>query len=64
MPNATIGKAPSAAGVNVETIRFYVRKGLIEQPPKESSYRTYSPATIARVRLSGKHNRSASRAAR
>lgn len=51
MQDATIGKAASAAGVNVETIRFYERKGLIVQPPKGSSYRTYSPATIARVRF-------------
>lgn len=51
MLDATIGKAASAAGVNVETIRFYERRGLIEQPPKGGGYRTYSPATIARVRF-------------
>ena len=30
----TIGKVASAAGVNVETIRFYQRRGLMAEPPK------------------------------
>lgn len=28
----TIGKLASAASVNVETIRFYERKGILKQP--------------------------------
>jgi len=31
MNHMTIGKAATKAGVGVETIRFYQRKGLIEQ---------------------------------
>jgi MerR family mercuric resistance operon transcriptional regulator len=49
----TIGKAARAAGVGVETIRFYERKGLIEQPPKPlgSGYRIYPSETVARIRF-------------
>lgn len=44
----TIGKAARKAGVGVETIRFYEREGLIEQPPKPpgQSFRIYSPEQI------------------
>lgn len=34
MEGSTIGEVANAAGVGVETIRFYERRGLIEQPPK------------------------------
>jgi len=34
MSNLTIGRVAKAAGVNVETVRFYERKGLITQPEK------------------------------
>ena len=34
MTKRTIGNAAREAGVGVETIRFYERKGLITQPPK------------------------------
>lgn len=30
----TIGKLAKDLDINVETIRFYERQGLIEQPPK------------------------------
>lgn len=32
--NLTIGTFADAAGVNVETIRFYQRKGLLPEPDK------------------------------
>ncbi len=32
--NLTIGTFAKAAGVNVETIRFYQRKGLLPEPDK------------------------------
>lgn len=53
MPGTTIGKAAAAAGVNVETIRYYERRGLIEQPEKPAAggYRTYPERTIRRVRF-------------
>jgi len=46
----TIGRLAKAAGVNVETIRYYQRIGLIAEPPKPvSGYRAYSTDTIARL---------------
>lgn len=49
----TIGKAARAAGVGVETIRFYERERLIEQPPKPNGtgQRLYSGATVKRIRF-------------
>jgi MerR family copper efflux transcriptional regulator len=48
----TIGRAAQAAGVNLETIRFYERQKLIEQPPKPTgSVRRYSPETVSRIRF-------------
>lgn len=48
-----IGKVAQMAGVGVETIRFYERKGLIEQPlrPVNGGYRSYSAETVTRVRF-------------
>lgn len=46
----TIGKLANAAGVNVETIRFYERKGLITQPQKPiEGFRQYSSETLQRL---------------
>ena len=48
----TIGKVATAAVVNVETIRFYQRRGLLAEPPKApGGFRYYDEATIARVRF-------------
>jgi len=47
----TIAKAAREAGVNVETIRYYERRGLIDQPRGLSGYRTYPEETIRRVRF-------------
>jgi len=48
----TIGRAARAAGVGVETIRFYERRGLIEQPPKPyGGFRTYPRETVERIRF-------------
>jgi len=50
--NLTIGAFASAAGVNVETIRFYQRKGLIPEPDKPyGSIRRYGEADVTRVRF-------------
>ena len=52
MENFTIGKVAKAADVNVETIRFYERKGLIKQPATyEGSYRIYPPEVVPRIRF-------------
>ena len=48
----TIGAFAKAAGVNVETIRFYQRKGLLSEPERPSgSIRRYGPEDVARVRF-------------
>ncbi|GAB4262883.1 MAG: Hg(II)-responsive transcriptional regulator [Deferrisomatales bacterium] len=48
----TIGQLAAAAGVGVETIRFYERKGLIQQPEKPMfGFRAYPPEAAARIRF-------------
>ena len=52
MPGNTIGQVARNAGVGVETVRFYERKGLIEQPPRRGSgYREYPVDTVRRIRV-------------
>ena len=52
MEQLTIGKAARRAGVGVETIRFYERRGLIPQPPKrESGYRQYTQEVVSCIRF-------------
>ncbi len=46
----TIGALARAAGVNVETIRFYQRRGLLTEPDKPlGGIRRYGEAEVARV---------------
>jgi MerR family mercuric resistance operon transcriptional regulator len=46
----SIGAVADAAGVNVETIRFYQRKGLLETPPRQhGEIRRYRGVDISRV---------------
>ncbi len=48
----TIGRVARAAGVNIETIRYYQRRGLLAKPRKPlSGYRRYAPDTLARLRF-------------
>ncbi len=48
----TIGAFAKAAGVNVETIRFYQRKGLLPEPDKPyGGIRRYGRAEVARLRF-------------
>lgn len=48
----TIGKLARAASVNIETIRYYQRVGLVKEPDKPvQGFRHYPPATVARVRF-------------
>ena len=50
MKPLTIGKVANLSGVGVETVRFYERQGLIEDPPRsESGYRQYSLDTVDRI---------------
>src|SRR5262249_53758730 len=46
----TIGKLARQAGVSVQTIRYYERRGLILEPPRSSSgYRLYDTGAIKRL---------------
>jgi len=48
----TIGQLAKAAGVNIETIRYYQRRGLLNEPPKPlGGYRRYAPEQAKRVRF-------------
>lgn len=48
----TIGQVAEKAGVGVETVRFYQRKGLMEEPPRKGSrHRRYPPEAVARLRF-------------
>jgi MerR family transcriptional regulator, mercuric resistance operon regulatory protein len=52
MPKLTIGRLAAAAGVNVETIRYYQRRGLLEEPMKPlGGYRNYPAEMVKRIRF-------------
>ncbi|WP_372825307.1 Hg(II)-responsive transcriptional regulator [Polaromonas sp.] len=52
LENLTIGVFAKAAEVNVETIRFYQRKGLLPEPDKPyGGIRRYGETAVARVRF-------------
>ncbi len=52
MESLTIGQVAGLAEVGVETIRFYERRGLIEEPPRRASgYRQYPPEAVRRIRF-------------
>lgn len=46
------GELAEAGGVNVETLRYYERRGLLPEPPRRGSgYREYPPQAVTRLRL-------------
>jgi MerR family mercuric resistance operon transcriptional regulator len=48
----TIGALAQAAGVGVETVRYYQRRGLLPQPSRaHGTVRRYLPAVAARLRF-------------
>lgn len=48
----TIGKLAEAAGVSIETIRYYQRRGLLDEPVKPlGGYRRYSADQAKRLRF-------------
>lgn len=50
MESMSIGRVAVAAGVGVETVRFYEKEGLIPEPPRRSSgYRQYPTSTVKRL---------------
>jgi MerR family copper efflux transcriptional regulator len=52
MQNLKTGDLAKQAGVNVETLRFYERKGLLPKPPRRlSGYREYPVESVRRIRF-------------
>ena len=47
-----IGQVASLAGVNIQTLRYYERRGLLREPERRhSGYRAYPPDTVALIRF-------------
>jgi DNA-binding transcriptional MerR regulator len=47
-----IGQVADLATVSVDTVRFYERRGVLPVPERTASgYRTYTSATVERIRL-------------
>lgn len=47
-----IGQVAESSGVSVDTVRFYERRGVLPTPERmPSGYRTYTSATVERIRL-------------
>jgi MerR family copper efflux transcriptional regulator len=52
MEPLTIGHLAKEAGVNLETVRYYERRGLIPKPPRSlSGYRLYPAEAVRRLRF-------------
>ncbi len=50
--NLTIGQVARTAGLGVETVRYYERRGLIPAPPRSGGgYRLYPADTVRRLRF-------------
>jgi MerR family mercuric resistance operon transcriptional regulator len=47
----TIGRLAAAAGVHVETVRYYQQRGLLPVPQAQGSVRHYPPGLVARIRF-------------
>lgn len=48
----TIGQLAEAAGVHLETVRYYERRGLLPEPPRSAAgYRLYGLDDVDRLRL-------------
>ena len=47
----TIGKLASSAGVGVETVRFYQRRGLLDTPGRADGIRRYGSDDLRRLRF-------------
>ncbi len=50
MKSLTIGKVAKRAGVGIETVRFYEREGLLDEPPRSASgYRQFDEDVVRRL---------------
>ncbi|KHF41442.1 MerR family transcriptional regulator [Halalkalibacter okhensis] len=52
MEGLTIGQVAKQADVNIETIRYYERRGLISEPPRnESGYRKFAKEVVKDIQF-------------
>ncbi len=52
MGGLTTGQVAKQAHVNVETVRYYERRGLLPEPARRpSGYRNYPPGAVRRIRF-------------
>ena len=52
MSSLTIGQVAKQAGVGIETVRFYERQGLLDEPPRRASgYRQYAQEAVTRIQF-------------
>ena len=52
MSEMTIGRLAKAAGVHIETIRYYQRRGLVDEPRRPTGgVRRYGEEAVARLRF-------------
>jgi len=52
MKSLTIGRLAKQAGVNLETVRYYERRGLLPKPPRSASgYRLFPSDAARRLRF-------------
>ena len=52
MQRLTTGRLAQETGVNLETVRFYERRGLLPKPPRSASgYRLYPAESVRRLRF-------------
>jgi DNA-binding transcriptional MerR regulator len=52
MPRLTIGELAKRAGVGVETVRYYQRRGLFAEPPRVArATREYTPEALELLRF-------------
>ncbi len=50
MERLTIGEVAKQGGVNLETVRYYERQGLLPKPPRSASgYRLFPPDGVRRI---------------
>lgn len=47
----TIGKLAAAAGVGVETVRYYQRRKLLDQPERDTGIRRYGSDDVRKLRF-------------
>ncbi len=51
-PSIRTGELAAKAGVNIQTLRYYERRGLLREPPRRpSGFRNYPPEAVRIVRF-------------